>query len=261
MRDSIPPGGLDTKLQRARNTTAYHGGISSGVAASFLDSECLLRSRLVAMIKKMSEIQRVRLFNSQRLERLSYITAREFMWGWALIVPGLVWLAWGTVDVHEAVLLALAGMIAWFFFEYVMHRFLFHWETKMPFFQPMIFVVHGNHHIEPKDPLRGLMPFIVSLPAAGMLWLLFRSVLGPDGGWMHLGFILGYITYDLTHYACHQWSMKGALGQAVKKHHMRHHYVDPTGNFAVTAVFIDRLFGSHITSTRRGPNAVINQEP
>jgi sterol desaturase/sphingolipid hydroxylase (fatty acid hydroxylase superfamily) len=204
-----------------------------------------LRSKLSGMSKSDPEIQRVRLFDSQRLERLSYITARQFICAWALIIPALVVFAWGTAGVVQAGLLLLAGGVLWIFTEYVMHRFLFHWETDNRLFRPLIFVVHGNHHIEPNDPLRGMMPFIISLPIAALLWLLFTTVIGPAGAWAHIGFLTGYITYDLTHYACHQWPMKSALGQLVKRHHMRHHYVVQEKNFAVTALFLDRLFGTH----------------
>jgi sterol desaturase/sphingolipid hydroxylase (fatty acid hydroxylase superfamily) len=36
-----------------------------------------------------------------------------------------------------------------------------------------------------------------------------------------------------------------------KRHHMRHHYVNEDTNFAISALFWDRVFGSRIRSVKR----------
>jgi sterol desaturase/sphingolipid hydroxylase (fatty acid hydroxylase superfamily) len=99
--------------------------------------------------------------------------------------------------------------------------------------------------------MRNLMPFVVSLPIASLVWLASVALLGASGTWLFLGWISGYVMYDLVHFACHQWPMKGRFGSALKRHHMRHHYVDETGNYAISAIFWDRVFGSRITTLKR----------
>jgi sterol desaturase/sphingolipid hydroxylase (fatty acid hydroxylase superfamily) len=59
------------------------------------------------------------------------------------------------------------------------------------------------------------------------------------------------VAYDAVHYACHHGEMRGKFGSALKRHHMRHHHVDETGNYAITAIVWDRVLGSRIKSLRR----------
>src|ERR1700737_2715733 len=40
----------------------------------------------------------------------------------------------------------LGGMFFWTFFEYLMHRFAFHWESENEREKKFIYVLHGNHH-------------------------------------------------------------------------------------------------------------------
>src|SRR3546814_4613013 len=96
----------------------------------------------------------------------------------------------------------------WTLTEYALHRFVFHWEPKSAVLRRFVFIMHGNHHAVPNDPLRNLMPPVVSLPVAGLIWVGMLALIGTGGNWLFLGFIGGYAGYDLVHYACHQWPMK-----------------------------------------------------
>ena len=170
---------------------------------------------------------------------------------WALALPAIAWAGWGAVTGGTGLALVAAGLGLWTLFEYAMHRYLFHLESDLPAVRAMIFLMHGNHHHDPGDPLRGLMPLPASLPIAGMVWLVLYLLAGAPGTWIFLGFMIGYVLYDVVHFACHQWDMGGPLGAMLKRHHMRHHFVDHDGNFAITAIWWDRVFGSQITSLRR----------
>jgi len=194
--------------------------------------------------------QRVRLFRSERFERLTLISWRTFAVTWAILLPCIAWVARGTAQPWIAASLVAAGLLAWSLFEYAMHRFLFHWHVNAAAVQRFVFVIHGNHHDNPNDPLRDLMPLPVSLPIAGFVWLLCVLAVGPAGTWLFLGFITGYVMYDLIHYACHQWPMRSPFAQAIKRHHMRHHFVDGHGNYAISAIFWDRVFASKVKSLR-----------
>ncbi|MEE4453617.1 sterol desaturase family protein [Novosphingobium resinovorum] len=152
---------------------------------------------------------------------------------------------------HQALGLIAAGLVVWVLFEYAMHRYLFHLQSELALVKWFVFLIHGNHHASPNDPMRGLMPLPVSMGVGALVWALCLALLGAPGTWLLLGFMSGYVFYDAIHFACHQWPMRGRLGSAFKRHHMRHHHVDEHGNYAISAIFLDRLFRSRITSLRR----------
>lgn len=195
--------------------------------------------------------QRIRLFKSERLERFTLISPRTFAAAWAMLLPAIAWAGWGAVDPAGGLGLVLAGLGVWTLFEYVMHRYMFHLDTDVPVLKWFVFLMHGNHHDAPNDPLRSLMPLSASVPIAAVIWGVFALLLGTPGTWLFLGFMIGYVIYDVVHYACHHWSMKGKLGSVLKRHHMRHHYVDEDGNYSISAIFWDRVFGSKIRSLKR----------
>ncbi|MCJ2188338.1 sterol desaturase family protein [Novosphingobium sp. 2638] len=132
-----------------------------------------------------------------------------------------------------------------------MHRYLFHWDCERPAVKWFVYLIHGNHHTNPNDPMRGLMPLAVSVPVGGLIWLAFLALMGADGTWLFLGFMTGYVCYDTVHFACHQWTMHSRVGKMFKRHHMRHHCVNENANFAISALFWDRVFGSRIRSLKR----------
>ena len=201
------------------------------------------------MPSQVSSPHRVRLFKSERLEKLTLISPRTFAVSWAILLPLIAWTGWGSATLTNAAALMVAGLLAWTLFEYVMHRYLFHLESRFAPVRWVVFLMHGNHHETPGDPLRGLMPLPVSVSVGAVLWVVSVAVLGPAG--LLLGFMTGYVIYDALHYACHQLPMRRGLGAVLKRHHMRHHHIDEGGNFAISAIFWDRVFGSRITSLKR----------
>jgi sterol desaturase/sphingolipid hydroxylase (fatty acid hydroxylase superfamily) len=208
------------------------------------------------MASRNSQSKQIRLFRDERLEKLTVISPGAFAVLWGLALPAISWIGWGSATPLGALLLFAGGLIFWSLFEYAMHRYLFHWESTVPLVRQFVFLMHGNHHAEPNDLLRNLMPPIVSIPIASSIWALCVLLFGPVGTWVFLGYIVGYVAYDLTHFACHQWPMRGRLAHMLKRHHMRHHHVGQDGNYAITALFWDRVFGSAITSLKpRGDGA------
>jgi sterol desaturase/sphingolipid hydroxylase (fatty acid hydroxylase superfamily) len=194
---------------------------------------------------------RIRLFKNKYLEQLTLISPRTFAVTWGVVLPFAVWTGWGSVGVPGGLGLFAAGLVTWTLCEYLLHRYLFHWDLDLPAVKWFVFLIHGNHHDSPNDPLRDLMPLSVSLPVAGLVWGLSVMALGDAGTWAFLGWITGYVLYDVVHYACHQWPMRGRLGAALKRHHMRHHYVDEGRNFGISSMIWDGVFGSRITSLKR----------
>ncbi|MEL7219460.1 MAG: sterol desaturase family protein, partial [Pseudomonadota bacterium] len=170
---------------------------------------------------------------------------------WATVLPWLAYSAWGSSPLPAVLPLVGAGWLMFTALEYTAHRFLFHWTPKSDWMAQVVFIIHGNHHVQPTDKLRSLMPPIISFPIVLAVSSLLNAVFGPAGAWMLFGFVLGYVAYDLTHYASHQWPMRGWLGQKLKRHHMLHHFVSEEGNYAVTGLFWDRVFGTKVTVAKR----------
>jgi sterol desaturase/sphingolipid hydroxylase (fatty acid hydroxylase superfamily) len=190
--------------------------------------------------------QRLRLFRSDRLERLTVIRPRAFAVIWTALLLLILWAGWAAVPLAYWLGLVLIGLVTWSLFEYCMHRFLFHLELRSDLGRRLGFVIHGNHHQDPNDPYRSLMPPIVSITWSGMIWAMFVALFGSAGTVLFLGFELGYVTYDSIHYACHQRPMRGRFMRALRQHHLRHHFGRSRGNYAITTIFWDHLFGSYV---------------
>ena len=194
---------------------------------------------------------RLVLFENQAFEKLTVISLRWFVVVWSVLLPLIAWAGWGRVSALDGLALVGLGLLVWTLFEYWAHRHLFHWDASWKPVQQLVFLIHGNHHEQPRDLLRNLMPPVVSVPVGLIVWAVFFALAGHAGTWLFLGFMSGYVLYDITHYACHQWPMRSGLGRMLKRHHMRHHFTDEGGNFAITALFWDRLFRTRVRAVRR----------
>lgn len=208
------------------------------------------------MLTPSPSSRRIRLFRSEGLEKLTLISLRTFVLSWAIILPLIAWSGWIIGGKHlpspiSIAGLVLGGVVVWTLFEYAMHRYLFHLESDRPSVKWFAYLIHGNHHASPNDPMRGLMPLPVSLSIGALLWLACLALMGVSGIWFFLGFMVGYVFYDAVHFACHQWPMSGRINRMFKRHHMRHHYVNENANYAITALFWDRVFGSYIQSLKQ----------
>ena len=56
------------------------------------------------------------------------------------------------------------------------------------------------------------------------------------------GFMIGYLAYDLTHYATHHFPMRSKYAKYLKRHHMQHHYKDASTRFGVSSPLWDLVF-------------------
>jgi len=188
----------------------------------------------------------MRLFRSDLLERTTVISPRAFACIWAVLLSLTAWATWGRASAPAYAGLLLAGLVSWTLFEYSLHRFIFHWKTQSRFIQSVVFVVHGNHHVDPNDPRRNMMPPIVSVPVSAAILGLLLLALGSAGSIVFLGFAIGYVLYDSIHYACHQLPMRRGVLRHLRRHHIRHHHARVEGNYATTGILWDWVFRSRI---------------
>jgi len=200
------------------------------------------------------EAEPIRLFPSDFLEFFTHISPVTVV---ALWLPIAVWLiAYAAVTVRGPAFPAfipvgfLAGLILWTFAEYTLHRFLFHHKPTSPRQERIFFLFHGIHHAQPQVKTRLVMPFPVSIPMAVLFFGLFYLILGAvlkSPEWvapLMSGFLVGYLAYDLTHYATHHFPMRSGYAKYIKRHHMLHHYRDPATRFGVSSPIWDWVFGT-----------------
>jgi len=120
---------------------------------------------------------------------------------------------------------------------------LFHLEPRSGFGRRVHFIIHGVHHDHPSDPLRLVMPPVVSVPVGALFGLGFWLVIGTPFAWaVGAGFYGGYLLYDMVHYALHHARPKGRFGRWLHTLHMRHHFEDETHGFGVSAPWWDTVF-------------------
>jgi len=182
--------------------------------------------------------------NNRLLERLSRISPKTVL---AVFLPVIAITAYLSISKGTGVLatagLILAGAVFWTFFEYFFHRFVFHFNATTPFQHSVLFTIHGVHHQYPNDKDRLVMPISVSIPLAALFGLLFVSLMGDKGWGFFCGFGVGYVSYDMMHYAVHHvQNSKLALFRRIRRHHMAHHYRDTRLGFGVSSYFWDRVF-------------------
>jgi sterol desaturase/sphingolipid hydroxylase (fatty acid hydroxylase superfamily) len=131
------------------------------------------------------------------------------------------------------------GYVAWTFFEYWLHRAVFH----NPRFRP-IWKAHMAHHKNPRD-VHGLS---APIPIAT---LAFTAVGMAYPAWAPLisGFVSGYFGYLLIHWALHffedelQGHPPAYLAWLQEKHDLHHHGA-PLKWFGLHTFFWDRVFGT-----------------
>lgn len=139
----------------------------------------------------------------------------------------------------------LLGLLSWTLLEYLLHRFLFHYEPRSSFAKRIFFTIHGIHHAYPSDSWRLVMPPVLSIPLAFLFYFgfsaLFPAKVFPG---FFVGFGCGYLCYDMIHYATHHLPMRGAVGQFLKHYHLRHHFKQDHLGFGVSSPLWDRVFGT-----------------
>ncbi len=194
----------------------------------------------------------IRLFKSDFLEFFTHISPVTVIVIWLpiaayFLISSIVQPALGGFPTYIPIAF-IAGLFLWTFAEYTLHRYLFHHKPTSPAQERIFFLFHGIHHAQPQVKTRLVMPLPVSIPMAVIFYLLFHFGVGvllnaPQWvGPLTSGFLIGYLAYDLTHYATHHFAMRAGYGKYVKRHHMAHHYKDPDSRYGVSSPLWDFVF-------------------
>lgn len=141
------------------------------------------------------------------------------------------------------------GILFWTFFEYVMHRFCFHFVGKSQRLQHMHYVVHGMHHEYPTDPLRVIFPPFASAIVGALIAGIFLVLLPLSLAFATTtGFVIGYVFYEFMHWAAHHVKWKHPWFYQRKRQHLLHHHNDQfrEKNFGVTTSLWDKVFQTYL---------------
>jgi 4-hydroxysphinganine ceramide fatty acyl 2-hydroxylase len=135
------------------------------------------------------------------------------------------------LSVPVFLLVCIAGALSWTFIEYLLHRFVFHMtvDTASAWSISFHFFLHGQHHKFPLDPGRLVFPPVPAFCILVPIYLTATAIFTSNTHLAHAavaGIILGYITYDLTHYYLHHGSPSLGYFQRLKARHMVHHFND-----------------------------------
>ena len=193
------------------------------------------------------EHQSIRLFENEILERLSHVHPITPLVFWS---PVAAWLLWRSVTIDQfgpgaLAGMAVAGIFTWTLAEYVLHRFVFHFPAKSKLGKWLVFLFHGNHHHDPKDKTRLVMPPAGGVPIMALLYLFFELFIPQP--WLQpffAFFIVGYLIYDYIHYATHHFPMRNPVAKYLKHYHLKHHFSGESGRYGVSSPLWDLVFGS-----------------
>jgi sterol desaturase/sphingolipid hydroxylase (fatty acid hydroxylase superfamily) len=195
----------------------------------------------------------IRIFKSNFLEFFTHIHPVVVL---ILYVPVVVTCLWRAVSERAGESLTpvlfgyVGGILVWSFSEYLLHRFLFHFEPESPRLKWVWYLIHGVHHEQPGCKTRLVMPPVLSIPLAflfyGLFYLTIGIVLGSPA-WIapiFAGFLTGYLIYDMVHYATHNLTMSWGFLKFIKRYHLLHHYKTPDDRFGISSPLWDVVFGT-----------------
>ena len=192
-----------------------------------------------------------RLFKNQYLEYLTK-THPLVIWGMYLPLIGLL-LYYSNARLNFSILAVIitfiCGMFSWSFFEYLIHRYAFHFAAKSKRAIKIVYLIHGNHHEYPRDKERLFMPPVPSLILAAIIFSSMYLIANFAEIKEYVfaffpGFLIGYLIYGTMHYAIHAWNPPFKWMKPLWRNHHLHHYKEQEKGFGVSSTLWDHVFGT-----------------
>ena len=190
------------------------------------------------------------IFKNPFLESLTKTSLKQNIIVYGLVVLLLIYNALfiQNIPVLSFIGLSVFALFFWTLVEYLLHRYVFHLISEDKFVQRFHFIMHGSHHLFPRDSERLLMPPVPGIIMATILFSIFYtlfSLLGvPIYTWGFFpGFFLGYLLYSFLHRATHVVRPTKRF-KFLWRHHSLHHYKYPNKAFGVSNTLWDRVFGT-----------------
>lgn len=151
--------------------------------------------------------------------------------------------------VAVALAAVLAGIGAWSFTEYVIHRWFMHAELG-----PAIASRgHLDHHRHPTrrplaSPLSLMMTLLVGLGVLCPVGAWLATAVGAPwftGALVGLSGIATYLVYERVHFRAHFRPARTRYARGQQRRHLQHHASSGTTNFGVTSPLWDLVFGTY----------------
>jgi dihydroceramide fatty acyl 2-hydroxylase len=167
----------------------------------------------------------------------------------ALVVARLGFFSWITLP------LLAAGLLSWGLFEYVMHRFIFHYEAQSRFGREFLYHAHISHHEDPRGQNKISSSLIIGIPIGAAYWLIAWACSGSwaAASWAFIGLASGFFGYKWVHFQCHHRRSRWRPLMYLRHYHLLHHYKTPGIRFGVTSPIFDFICGTfRAPSLQRG---------
>ena len=153
---------------------------------------------------------------------------------------------WAGLFSWRTIPLLAIGLISWSLFEYIMHRFIFHYEARSRLGRKFLYHAHISHH---EDPLSGggiSASLVLGVPIGVAYWLLAWGVTGSwvAASWLFIGLAAGFFGYKWVHFQCHHRRSRLRLLKYLRHYHLLHHYRTPEQRFGVTSPLFDIVCGT-----------------
>ncbi len=192
---------------------------------------------------KIKNKGQARLFQSELMENM---TKTHPVVIYSMYFPVIVLMlyygaAYKELSIGREIVMFIVGALGWSFFEYIMHRHLFHMIVEKPKARKFVYTMHGVHHEFPRDKERLFMPPVPSMIIAAVLFSLFYFMMGWNALAFFPGFLFGYILYGTMHFAIHAFAPPKFLKALWRNHHL-HHYKAEDKGFGVSSVLWDIVF-------------------
>lgn len=201
--------------------------------------------------EKIHNKGQARLFKNSYLE---YLTKTHPLVIWGIYIPLIFFMLYFSASqlaftIIQISLTFLSGMIFWSLFEYMIHRFVFHFFAESERARKIVYVIHGNHHEYPRDKERLFMPPVPSLLLSSSVFSLMYFVGYLFGVSAYIfaffpGFVLGYLMYGTMHFAIHAWNPPFKWMKPLWRNHHLHHYKNEELGFGVSSTLWDHVFGT-----------------
>jgi sterol desaturase/sphingolipid hydroxylase (fatty acid hydroxylase superfamily) len=164
----------------------------------------------------------------------------------------------GGISRGGIVLLLVSGFFSWGLTEYILHRFIFHFESHRILGRKFVYAAHQSHHENPKATDTLFASLQISVPIAAAYYIFARAVLGSwsAASYLFIGLIAGYFCYEWLHFQAHHRKPRLRLFRYLKKYHLLHHYRTPGSRFGVTSPVLDLVFGT-FQPVRQAPRQLI----
>lgn len=153
----------------------------------------------------------------------------------------------GPIPLISALTFFIVGILFWSFFEYAVHRWMYHKKFKNKKVRWLIEAFHLHHHRELRDyaVLNAglLLIYPTSLLILGIVFILsWNPILTSAFG---AGMTLYYVFYEYVHYQIHYKKHEKGYLKFIQNYHLHHHYNHWLCNFGNTTSLWDRLLGTY----------------